>query len=136
MRPMQFFDPPLLKYFGSKWRMADFIIGHFPSHQLYIEPYCGGAAVFLRKWPVQIEDLNDINSDVVNFFDILRSRTAEFASAIELTPFSFEEFQRAFEPTDDPFERAPTGGWSQRRTPPTATVPRRNTCGFRPRLLI
>lgn len=50
--------------------------------------------------------LNDKDKDVVNFFDILRTRTQEFTDAIALTPFSRYELQRSYEPSEDPFEQA------------------------------
>lgn len=106
VKPLKFFDPPPVRYMGSKWQLADWIIELMPPHKIYVEPYCGGASVFFRKQPSKIECLNDINGDVVNFFDVLRSKTEEFIRQIEFTPFSREEYDRAFEPADDPMERA------------------------------
>jgi DNA adenine methylase len=42
----------------------------------------------------------------VNFFDILRTRTADLVRAIELTPYSKAEYFRACEVAEDPLERA------------------------------
>ena len=30
---------PLLRYHGGKWRLAQWIIGHFPLHRIYVEPF-------------------------------------------------------------------------------------------------
>lgn len=106
MTPMEFFDPPLLKYYGGKWQLADWIISHFPPHKSYIEPYCGAASVFLRKYPSEVEVLNDTNRDLLNFFDVLRERTDALIRAIDLMPFSYAEYERSFEPVDDPLEAA------------------------------
>lgn len=105
-KPMEFFDPPPIRYFGAKWQLAEWIIDQFPPHDLYVEPYCGGASVFFRKQPAAIEVLNDLNGDLVHFFDVLRTRTDEFVRAIELTPVSLAEYERSWEPTNDPLERA------------------------------
>lgn len=106
MPPMQFFDPPPLRWTGSKWQLADWLISMFPPHELYCEPYCGGAAVFFRKYRSKIEVLNDLNGDVVNFFTVLRTRTAELIQAVNLTPYARAEYELAYQPCDDPLERA------------------------------
>lgn len=103
---MKFFDPPPVRYFGSKWQLADWIIEQMPPHTSYVEPYCGGASVFFRKAPSALEVLNDLNGDVVNFFEVLRGRTDELVNQVDLTPFSRMEYERSFEPCDEPLERA------------------------------
>ncbi|MDQ2902991.1 MAG: DNA adenine methylase [Chloroflexota bacterium] len=35
---------PILKYPGSKARLAPWIVSFFPAHQHYVEPYCGSPA--------------------------------------------------------------------------------------------
>jgi DNA adenine methylase len=95
-----------LRYFGSKWRIAPWIISHFPPHICYVEPYSGAANVLLRKEPAHLEVLNDIDGEVINFFDVLRSRSAELIRAIVLTPFSRAEWRRSYQPCDDPLEKA------------------------------
>lgn len=99
-------DPPPLRYWGSKWLLSDWIVQHFTPHVTYVEPFCGGAAVFFRKDPAPVEVLNDLNGDVINFFDVLRARSDELIQAIDLTPFSRQEFERSFEPSEDSLDRA------------------------------
>jgi len=99
---------PPLRYFGSKWRIAEWIIATFPSHRTYCEPYCGGANVFFRKPPSVYEVLNDLDGEVINFFQMLRTREAELIRAIDLTPYSREEWRlsRIDDGCTDPLERA------------------------------
>lgn len=104
--PAKFFDVPTLRYTGAKWKLADWIISQFPPHQLYCEPFCGSAAIFFRKPISPIEVLNDAYGDLVNFFRVLRERPNELIHQIQLTPFSREEYELAYEPSDDPLERA------------------------------
>lgn len=99
---------PVLRYYGSKWRLSSWIIDQFPAHVCYVEPYCGSAAVFFNKPPSQIEVLNDLDGEIVNFFEVLRNNTDEFIRLIELTPYSRDEYELATNEIEktDPIERA------------------------------
>lgn len=99
---------PALRYHGGKWRLAPWIISHFPHHTCYVEPFCGAASVFLRKPPAEFEVLNDLDGDLINFFRVLREHTDDLIQAIQLTPYSRAEYKAAFdtEPFIDPLERA------------------------------
>jgi DNA adenine methylase len=97
---------PPVRYPGGKWRIANWIISIFPPHMTYVEPFCGGASVFFRKPPSYHEVLNDLDGEIVNFFTVLREREDELMRALELTPFSREEYKASFEPSGDPLERA------------------------------
>lgn len=96
----------ILRYFGGKVLMAPKIISLFPSHDAYVEPYAGGAAVLLAKPRSKLEVYNDINGDMANLFRVLRDRREDLAEAVALTPFSREEHEIAYQPSDDPLERA------------------------------
>lgn len=96
----------ILRYFGGKVRMAHKIIGLFPAHDAYIEPYAGGAAVLLAKPRCKLEVYNDINSDMAHLFRILRDQREDLAEAVALTLFSREDHELSYQPTDDPIERA------------------------------
>ena len=86
---------PIVRYFGSKWRMATRLIELFPKHRVYVEPYLGSAAVFLSKEPSEIEILNDLDSEVVNLFEVVRDHTSELRRAVTGTLYSEEEFRKA-----------------------------------------
>lgn len=99
---------PPLRYHGGKWRLAPWIISHIPGHKCYAEVFGGGAGVLLRKERSQIEVYNDLDSQVFNFFRVLRDPALkeELVKLVDLTPFSREEFELAYEPTADPVEAA------------------------------
>lgn len=99
---------PVLRYYGGKWRLADWIIGHLPPHHCYVEPFSGAASVMMVKPRSAVEVYNDVDGAVVNLFRVLRDPvTAEqLRRAVELTPYSRAEFVAAWEASDDPIEDA------------------------------
>lgn len=101
-------DRPVLRYHGGKFRLAPWILSFFPQHHTYVEPYAGGGSVLMLKRRSKAEVYNDLAADVVNVFRVLQDpQSAEQLRRLSfLTPFARVEFERAYEPTDDPIERA------------------------------
>lgn len=99
-------------YVGGKTRLAGWITDHLPEHTVYVEPFGGSAAVLLNKPRSNIEVYNDLDGDVVQFFEVARDRPDELAEWCRRTPYSEElhaEWVQAFysgERPDDPVERA------------------------------
>ena len=54
-----------LSYYGGKQQLACKIVSLIPGHTVYCEPFIGGAAVFFRKTPSEVEIINDINSEII-----------------------------------------------------------------------
>lgn len=97
---------PLVRYHGGKWRIAPWIIQHFPAHRVYVEPFGGGASVLLRKPRSYAEIYNDLDGEIVNLFRCARDNGEALAAALELTPFAREEFAGSYTPSDDVIEQA------------------------------
>lgn len=99
----------IFRYPGSKWSLAEWIISHFPPEYeklVYLEPFCGSGAVFFHKRPGVVETINDLDSDVVNLFRVLRDSPQELRRVLALTPYSREEYDLSFVPAQDPVEKA------------------------------
>lgn len=96
----------VLKYPGAKNRIADWIVSYMPEHDVYIEPFAGSLAVLFNKERCHIETVNDLNGEVVNFFRVMRDNPEEMQKMINLTPYSREEYDRAYQETENPVERA------------------------------
>ena len=96
----------LVRYHGGKVRIASKIVGLFPAHNTYCEPFGGGAAVLLAKPRSKLEVYNDLDGDMVTLFRVLRDDPVELARRISLTPWSREEHVLAYQPCDDDMERA------------------------------
>lgn len=99
---------PAVRYHGGKFRLASWIISHFPEHRCYVEPFGGGASVLLKKESSDAEVYNDLDGDVVNLFRVLRNPEASRAliDVCALTPYSRDEFLHAYSPTNNPVEQA------------------------------
>ena len=59
-----------LPYIGGKNRLAKKIIAMLPEHLTYVEPFAGGAQVLFHKQPSNVEVLNDLDFDIVNFYRV------------------------------------------------------------------
>lgn len=99
---------PALRYHGGKWRLAPWIIQHFPAHRVYVEPFGGAASVLLRKPRSYAEVYNDIDSEIVDLFRLLQdpADAAELVRRLALTPFARAEFEIAYQPCDCRIDRA------------------------------
>ena len=99
----------IFRYPGSKWSTAEWIIQHFPEgyeKMVYLEPFAGSGAVFFNKKPGAVETINDIDSNIVNLFRVLREDPEGLKRVLALTPYSREEYDLSFEACDDPLEKA------------------------------
>jgi len=99
---------PAFRYHGGKFRLAPWVIRHFPPHVTYVEAFGGAAGVLLQKPRAYAEIYNDLDGDVVNFFRVVRDPVtrSRLIEATVMTPYSRAEFEESYLPTDEPVERA------------------------------
>lgn len=82
-------------WYGGKFSHLDWLLPLLPPATHYCEPFGGSAAVLINRPPAPVETYNDLDSEVVNFFRVLRDQQEELIQAIGLTPFSREELRLA-----------------------------------------
>lgn len=85
----------LLKYPGSKWSKAEWIISFFPPHHSYLEPYFGSGAVLFNKPRSNIETVNDLDDNVVNLFGWIKRDPERLAHEIYYTPYARQAYENA-----------------------------------------
>ncbi|HEY4207963.1 MAG TPA: DNA adenine methylase [Puia sp.] len=101
-----------LTYYGGKQRLAGEIISRIPTHILYASVFAGGAAEFFAKEPSEIEVLNDTNKELINFYQVVKTKFIDLekmikislhsrdlhrdASVIYSAPHLFTDIQRAW----------------------------------------
>lgn len=96
-------------YPGGKVKISSWVTSFFPRHKIYVEPFGGAAGVLLNKTPSPLEVYNDLNSDLVTFFSVLRDKekAAELIRRLKLTPYAREEYYSCYPmPEGDDIERA------------------------------
>ena len=91
----------VLKYPGSKTRIAKWITEFIPEHDVYLEPFFGGGAIFFNKKPARIETINDLSEEVYNYFKVLREKPDELIHLLSLTPYGRKEYDTCFETSAD-----------------------------------
>lgn len=82
-------------WYGGKFSHLDWLLPLLPEATHYCEPFGGSAAVLINRSPSPVETYNDIDSELVNFFRVLRDQREQLIEAIGLTPFSREELRLA-----------------------------------------
>ncbi|MBI3140984.1 MAG: DNA adenine methylase [Rhodocyclales bacterium] len=99
---------PVLRYHGGKFRLAPWVLAHFPPHRIYTEAFGGAAGVLVQKPRAYAEVYNDLDGAVVNLFRVLQDEASRrrLTELLVFTPYARAEFDLAWEPAEDPVERA------------------------------
>lgn len=94
-------------YFGGKFTWLDFLYSYFPDDFNHLVDIFGGSfAVSLNYKGRVIKTANEINSDITNFFEVLRNHEEELTRLLLLTPCSETEYNNSWENSEDKIEQA------------------------------
>ncbi len=83
-----------IRWVGGKSRIANEIIQVIPEHVCYVEVFGGAAWVLFRKKPSDVEVLNDIDGELINFFRVVQRDPQGLIAQLEWALVSREEFER------------------------------------------
>lgn len=86
---------PPFGYFGSKNKIALQLCKDLPPHNCWVEAFCGSAALTFAKKPAPIEIINDLDNEIINVFEQLRSNSTKLCEHIFLTPYASQELDSA-----------------------------------------
>lgn len=92
-----------LRWYGALRCHASRISELLPPHDRYAEPFAGSAAVLFSKPASEMECINDLHPDLVNFWRVLqrpRSRR-RLIERVEMTPYSRAIFEDCFSAVRD-----------------------------------
>jgi len=101
-----------LRWYGSLNGYASQIVKLFPKHESYCEVFGGSAAILLSKPPSKIETFNDLDENLVQFWQVLREESLRkrLIEMTELAPFNRAEFRDSRAEQDDSGDPV-TGVW-------------------------
>ena len=85
-----------LRWPGGKRKLTEAILRHFQDHEAYVEVCCGAAAVFWAKPKAEsdVEILNDLDEELINFYRVLHKRGRRLASEVDAMPYSRRLFNQ------------------------------------------
>jgi len=99
---------------GGKSKLAGWILEQVPEHECFVEAFGGAAGVLANKDPEtsSVEVYNDLDEDLVHFFEVLRDEPDELVEWLSAVPYSravhsewANAYYRGYRPVDD-VERA------------------------------
>lgn len=84
-----------ISYYGGKQNLVSELLPLIPKHVQYVEPFCGGAALFWAKNPSQHEVINDYDLRIFNFWEVLQNDFELLQKKIQLTLHSEAIYYKA-----------------------------------------
>lgn len=81
-----------IKWVGSKRQLAKSIVEMIPHHTCYVEPFVGGGSVLFEKDRSKVEIVNDLNSNLINFYKVMQNKRDELIDRIDNSLVSRELF--------------------------------------------
>lgn len=129
-----------ITYYGGKQKLLASILERIPDHNLYCEPFLGGAAVFFGKPQSSVEVINDTNKELINFYRVCKERFLDLQTLVRVTlhsrdahrnakvineyPHLFSDVQRAWAIwvlSSQSFSSMLDGSWGYDRSKPTTS---------------
>lgn len=83
-----------LSYLGGKSLLTNKIIPKIPAHHCYCEVFAGAAWMLFRKEPSKVEIINDINTDLVTLYRVVKHHLEEFIRYLKWILVARDEFER------------------------------------------
>jgi DNA adenine methylase len=91
-----------IRWVGGKSKLRKVILPMIPEHECYVEVFGGAGWVLFAKEPSRVEVLNDLDSELMNFFRVVKNAPDELINSFKWDLVSREEFNRllSLDPVD------------------------------------
>ena len=75
---------------GGKYYLTGWLSQYIPEHTVYVEPFCGAGHLLFSKEPSQVEVINDADSRLIAFFELLKDDTkrSKLIQTLDNMPYS------------------------------------------------
>lgn len=83
-----------LSYMGGKSLLVPKITSRIPEHHCYCEVFCGAAWLLFEKEESRVEIINDINTDLVTLYRVIKHHLEEFVRYLKWILVARDEFER------------------------------------------
>ncbi len=83
-----------LAYMGGKSLLAKRIVARIPKHNCYCEVFAGAAWILFKKEESEVEIINDINTDLVTLYRVVKLHLEEFIRYLKWILVARDEFDR------------------------------------------
>lgn len=97
-----------IRWVGGKSKSVELLLKLFPQHYTYIEPFFGAGWMLFNKEKSNVEVINDINSELMNFYMIILNNYDKFKNKFNYLIPSRELFNKwkVFNPDLSDLDRA------------------------------
>lgn len=93
---------PMISYYGGKQRLASKLLPLIPEHKVYVEPFCGGAALLFAKPVPEVsnndnyrEVLNDKDERIITLYRVAQTQPGHLHHLLTHTLHSEAEYRKA-----------------------------------------
>ncbi|MFC7227793.1 DNA adenine methylase [Salinirubellus salinus] len=91
-----------ISWYGGKTSHRKWILPLLPTSDTYVEPFGGSGSILLHREPSNVDVYNDLSESLTDFYRVLRDNPDNLIRALQLTPYSREEYEYALNHHDDP----------------------------------
>jgi len=92
--PPSWETPPVIPYYGGKYRLSDRLVKLCPPHNRYFEVFFGGGSLFFKKGKAEWSIINDLDNDLVNLYFCVAYKFDKFQSVCKWLPRSRELYDK------------------------------------------